>query len=153
VGVVHYRAARIADAEKVAEIYLASRKTFLTYAPLVHSDDDVRKWIRDVLIPTGSVTVALDGGKIIGMMATSVDDRARAWIDQLYIEPSGVGHGTGSALLRRALKVLRRPVRLYTFQENVGARRFYERHGFIPIAFGDGSENEEKCPDVLYELL
>ena len=30
------------------------------------------------------------------------------------------------------------PIRLYTFQANNGARRFYERHGFTPIAFGDG---------------
>jgi ribosomal protein S18 acetylase RimI-like enzyme len=43
------------------------------------------------------------------------------------------------------------PIRLYTFQENDGARRFYERHGFRAIEFGDGSNNEENCPDVLYE--
>jgi ribosomal protein S18 acetylase RimI-like enzyme len=44
------------------------------------------------------------------------------------------------------------PVRLCTFQANVRARSFYERHGFKAIAFGDGNSNEERCPDVLYEL-
>jgi hypothetical protein len=42
-------------------------------------------------------------------------------------------------------------LRLYTFQCNQGARRFYERHGFIAVAFGDGSSNEEGEPDIRYE--
>ena len=42
-------------------------------------------------------------------------------------------------------------LRLYTFQSNEGARRFYERHGFAAVAFGDGSDNEEREPDVRYE--
>lgn len=44
------------------------------------------------------------------------------------------------------------PIRLYTFQQNAGARRFYGRSGFASIQFTDGSANEERCPDVLYEL-
>jgi len=51
-----------------------------------------------------------------------------------------------------ALSSLRRPIRLYAFQQNAGARRFYERFGFLPIEWSDGSRNEEGCPDVLYEL-
>jgi hypothetical protein len=39
---------------------------------------------------------------------------------------------------------------LYTFQVNGGARRFYERHGFVGIALGDGSGNDEGQPDVRY---
>jgi RimJ/RimL family protein N-acetyltransferase len=39
-------------------------------------------------------------------------------------------------------------LRLYTFARNEGARRFYERHGFAPVAFGDGSANQEGEPDV-----
>ena len=31
------------------------------------------------------------------------------------------------------------------------ARHFYEARGFEAIAFGDGSHNEERCPDILYE--
>jgi len=43
------------------------------------------------------------------------------------------------------------PIRLYTFQANGGARRFYERHGFQPVAFSGGRDNEECCPDILFE--
>jgi RimJ/RimL family protein N-acetyltransferase len=42
-------------------------------------------------------------------------------------------------------------LRLYTFQCNEGARRFYERNGFTAVAFGDGSGNEEGEPDIRYE--
>jgi ribosomal protein S18 acetylase RimI-like enzyme len=55
-------------------------------------------------------------------------------------------------LLAHAVSTSPTPIRLYTFQENVQARRFYERHGFVAIRFSDGSSNEERCPDVLYEL-
>jgi GNAT superfamily N-acetyltransferase len=73
------------------------------------------------------------------------------WIEQLYLAPAAVGQGLGSRLLALALAELPGPVRLWTFQANTGARRFYERQGFSAIEFGDGSGNEEGCPDVLYE--
>jgi RimJ/RimL family protein N-acetyltransferase len=50
------------------------------------------------------------------------------------------------------LATARRPIRLYTFQQNNGARQFYERNGFSPVRCSDGAANEERCPDVLYEL-
>jgi GNAT superfamily N-acetyltransferase len=62
-----------------------------------------------------------------------------------------VGRGIGGLLLAHVMRTLPAPVRLYTFQANHGARRFYERYGFVAIAFTDGQANEERCPDVLYE--
>ncbi|HEY0074631.1 MAG TPA: GNAT family N-acetyltransferase, partial [Abditibacteriaceae bacterium] len=73
------------------------------------------------------------------------------WIEQLYLHPNFLRRGIGSQFVERAKAELGPPIRLYTFQENAPARHFYERHGFKAIAFGDGSENEENCPDVLYE--
>jgi GNAT superfamily N-acetyltransferase len=145
-----FRAATAADAPSVAEVYLASRKRFLPFAPLAHSDDDVRGWVTDMLIPSGRVTVAVDGERIVGLMALSRAD-GFGWVDQLYLDPASVAHGIGTALLERAKRELGRPIRLHTFQANAGARRFYERHGFRALEFGDGSGNEENCPDVLYE--
>jgi hypothetical protein len=59
-----------------------------------------------------------------------------------------------SALLRprHAHGLLPLPIRLYTFQQNTGARRFYGRHGYVEIAFINGEDNEEACPDVLFEF-
>ena len=68
----------------------------------------------------------------------------------MSLEPQVVGQRIGSALLAHAMAVLPRPVRLYTFQANTGARRFYERHGFVAVERTDGSANEEGAPDVRY---
>ena len=75
------------------------------------------------------------------------------WIRQLYIHPNAVGHGVGTLMINMAKSILGSPIRLYTFQENIGAKRFYERHGFQAIGFDDGSGNEENCPAVLYEWV
>ncbi len=142
--------ATLADADTVCDVYLASRKRFLSFAPSAHSDDEVRQWIREHVIPTGSVTVASMNGAIVGMMNLSKSEM-HGWIDQLYLHPDFVNKGIGTQLLLHAKSALGSPIRLYTFQANTGARRFYERHGFVAIEFGDGSKNEENCPDVLYE--
>jgi GNAT superfamily N-acetyltransferase len=139
------------DAAGVADVYLTSRKTFLPFAPLAHSDAEVREWVATVLIPSGGVTVATTFNEPIGMMALSHDGQLD-WIDQLYLHPSSVGRGIGSQLLERAKRELGSRIRLYTFQANSASRRFYERHGFRPVAFSDGHANEEHCPDVLYGL-
>jgi GNAT superfamily N-acetyltransferase len=70
----------------------------------------------------------------------------------MAVDPAWVGRGIGAVLLAHALRSLAPPVRLYTFQANAGARRFYERHGFAAIEFSDGQANEERRPDVLYEF-
>lgn len=147
---IRIRPATVADADRVGEIYLASRRHFLPYAPLAHSDDEVRGWIAAHLLPSGDLFVAVVGDEVVGMMALS-DDGANRWIEQLYLDPDATNQGIGTALLQAALHQLLPPVRLYTFQANAGARRFYERFGFHAIAFGDGTDNEEGCPDVLYE--
>jgi GNAT superfamily N-acetyltransferase len=150
---VSFRSATQADSEQVAAIYLASRKAFLSYAPLAHSDDAIRRWIVDQLIPSGGVTVVVPDGplaKPLGMMALSTAENV-GWIDQLYLRRSAVGKGLGARFVESAKAKLGSPIRLYTFQANNGARRFYEGHGFRVLEFGDGSGNEEGCPDVLYE--
>jgi ribosomal protein S18 acetylase RimI-like enzyme len=152
---VTFRPATDTDAEQVAAVLLASRKAFVAFAPMAHTDDEVRDWVATSLIPLGGVSVAVDGGsdeEVVGVMAIS-QQGGFGWIDQLYLHPSAVGRGIGTRFLDLAKGSLGSPIRLYTFQENTGARRFYERHGFRAIAFSDGADNEEHCPDVLYEWV
>ncbi len=42
------------------------------------------------------------------------------------------------------------PRELWTFQQNLRARAFYEARGFVLVQLTDGSDNEEKTPDALY---
>ena len=75
------------------------------------------------------------------------------WVDQLYVAPEWTGNGLGSRLIEVAKR--RRPggLQLWTFQSNLGAQRFYERHGFSDAERTDGSGNEEGEPDVRFVWL
>ena len=143
------RIATQSDANILANLYLASRKEYISFAPLVHSDVAIQQWMHDILIPSTQVWIVEQNGVIIGMMAIA-EEQSVNWVEQLYVLPKATGQGVGSLLITKA-KSLHLPIRLHTFQENLGARRFYERHGFKIIAFTDGSGNEERCPDMLYE--
>ena len=145
-----FRKATLADAIKITRVYLISRKKLLAYAPLAHSDDDIFNWIQNTLIPTNQVTVVEKSGSIIGMMALS-KNQGIGWIDQLYLLPTCVACGIGTQLINLAKDTLGSPIRLHTFQENIRAQQFYEKHAFSIIALSDGSTNEEHCPDMLYE--
>jgi ribosomal protein S18 acetylase RimI-like enzyme len=145
------RSANVDDAADVVQVLRASRLRFLPYAPPAHTEAQDVDWARNALIPSGGVTVATFNGKVVGVLAVRHADDA-TWIDQLYVAPEHCGRGVGSLLIKAAMSSLARPIRLYTFQQNDGARRFYERFGFTPVEFGDGRKNEERCPDVLYEF-
>ena len=145
------RPATAADAHEVARVLIDSRRELMPFAPSAHSDDEVRAWVRQVLIPAGEVTVACLGGSVAGALAVSQADGI-AWIEQLCVHPAQVARGAGRAMLAHALASLPRPLQLFTFQANRHARAFYERHGFVAVAFSDGAGNEERCPDVLYRL-
>ena len=147
---ISLRPATDADASGVFEVLYSSRKEFLPYACL-RTEDDIRQWTRTVLIPGGGVDLAIAEGEIAGVVATARNN-GNNWVTQLYVAPAYVGQGIGTLLISHALASLPRPVRLWCFQRNTRARRFYERRGFVPIRFTDGTGNEERCPDVLYEL-
>ena len=74
------------------------------------------------------------------------------WIDQLYIDPEWTGQGLGSSLIDKAKTEHPEILELWTFESNVGAQRFYERHGFIAVGRTDG-ENEEGAPDIHYRWV
>lgn len=138
------RRAAPADAIAIADVYLASFRARYAF-PLAHGDAEVRAWIHEQVESSKETWVADIDGVVIGMMVLD-----RGELEQLYVHPDWWQQGIGSRLLDLAKD--RRPdgLALYTFQENLGARAFYERHGFGAVAFGDGSGNEERQPDVRY---
>lgn len=147
------RDAILSDVKEIAEIYITSRKAYLAFAPLMHSDESVYQWIHEmVATQICTIKVAEKNGCIAGMMVLARKNNI-GWIEQLYIAPSEMRHGIGSLLLNLAKQTLGSPIRLHTFQENIQAKYFYEKHGFRIVELGDGSTNEENCPDILYELV
>ncbi|GAA5195257.1 GNAT family N-acetyltransferase [Rugosimonospora acidiphila] len=157
---VELRRAGTPDAGAVAEVWLRSYRAALPTVRRAHSEDEVRAWVRDVLVPEHETWVAVAfsavassavassgaGSVVVGMMA--LDD---GWVDQLYLDPSWRGRGIGERLLDLAKRRHPGGLRLWTFQVNAAACRFYERHGFVAVERTDGAGNEEREPDVRYE--
>src|SRR5262249_39405469 len=131
------------DAGAIARVMRAALVSF-EWMPMVHTPEEDLAFIGGTVLSRQQVTVAEAAGRVVGFIA--VDD---AWVEQLYLDPAWAGRGIGSRLLMKATASLP-VVKLHCFQANEGARRFYERHGFRPESFGDGSKNEEGLPDVLY---
>ena len=143
------RAATDEDAPAVARVLIESRRAFLPFAPSVHPEENVRRWVRYELIVESRVFVWQVEELVSGVIAFAGHGR-ESWISQLFVLPGWTGHGIGTRLLQHAHAELQPPIYLYTFQENLGSRRFYERHGYVPVEYSDGRGNEEECPDVLY---
>ncbi|HJU21649.1 MAG TPA: GNAT family N-acetyltransferase [Casimicrobiaceae bacterium] len=139
------------DAARIAEILVDVRSAFMPYAPLAYSPEDVRSWVAQFLVPSGGTVVAELNDTLVGVMAIE-REASCSWITQMAVDPFHVGIGIGTSLLQHAFRECPSPIRLYTFQANVGARRFYERNGFRVVGLSDGRTNEECCPDVLYEF-
>ena len=138
-----------ADADATATMYLAARRAMLPDLRDPHTEAETRAWMRDTVFTRYSVRLAEVDGEIAGFAA-----RDGAWLMQLYVKPGLTGRGIGTQLVRDMLAdaAFATPVlRLHTFARNAGARRFYERHGFVAVAFGDGTGNPEGEPDVRYE--
>lgn len=111
-----------------------------------HSFDEQLDFLNQRLSTENRVYLALveDSEKVVGLMAT---DSER--VNQLYIHTEYQQMGIGSRLLYLAKETSSGRLRLYTFEVNLGARAFYEKHGFRII--GHGNDNEEGLPDILYE--
>jgi GNAT superfamily N-acetyltransferase len=136
------------DARAAADLYLRARQAALRAGSIpagVHDDDDVRGYFASHIVEDCELWLAEQDGALAGILVLEGD-----FVDQLYVEPGLTGRGVGSALLAVATRERPQGLRLWTFQSNAGARRFYERHGFAEVRRTDGRDNEERAPDVLY---
>ena len=139
------RRARHDEAPAVAEVWLRSRLAAIPAIPApVHSDDEVRAWFCEVVLPEREVWVAEHDAELVAVMVLH-----HASLDQLYVLPGWTRRGVGSHLVGLAKELRPDGLDLWAFQSNVGALRFYEAHGFEAVATTDG-ENEERAPDVRY---
>lgn len=97
------------------------------------------------LIARQAVTVVDAGSQVVGFMVLD-----EAYLHSLYLRWAYRGRGLGHQLLERARSRSPGGLGLWTFQANHGARRFYEREGFVAMEMTDGEGNEEKLPDIRY---
>jgi ribosomal protein S18 acetylase RimI-like enzyme len=140
------RGARRADADQIADVFLGARAC-MGYLPRTHTDEQIRGWLADVVLPEQEVHVATVAGTVVGFAASD-----EGWLHHLYVDPAWHRRGIGTALLRTACGG-RDHVQLWVFQANGSARRFYSRLGFTLAELTDGDGNEERQPDARYEWV
>ena len=139
------RRATVADARAMARVHIDSRAGTMPYLPpQVRPFEQVAEWMEHVVLPAGPGWVAVADGAVVGYAAVEGEV-----LEALYVVPAHVGQGIGAALLDEVVQQVAGPLRLYVFEANEGARRFYERHGFVVVERRDGSGNMERLPDLV----
>jgi putative acetyltransferase len=110
-----------------------------------HTLADARKFFRSRVLPVCEVWVATRSNQLLGVVVVEAP-----WIRHFAVFPEHQRQGVGTQLLRKARERSPAEIRLYTFQRNLPARAFYEKHGFVAVAFGM-SPAPELEPDVLLQ--
>jgi len=143
-GVV-LRPGLLSESDEIAAVFVASRRASVPdIPPLLHDDDDVRQWLPTQMRAARATWVAEAEGAVVALMILG-----EGWIEHLYVAPGWTGLGIGGRLVAVA-QADQGALELWAFQANHGARRFYERHGFVAVEETDGRNNEERTPDVRY---
>ena len=114
--------------------------------PPVHTFESQAFFLNHILPETHKIYVALSNETRLPVAFVAINDSE---INQLYVHRKFQSMGIGSQLLAMAKQQSSGRLSLRTFENNIRAQQFYERHGFVAI--GGDAENEEGLPDILYE--
>ena len=136
------RAAQPLDAGRVGDILWRFQED-TPWMPKLHATAETISFC-GAMIEQGLVRVAVEGGRVQGFVARRGEE-----ILSLYLAAEAQGRGLGARLLLEAQGASPN-LKLWTFQRNTGAQRFYERHGFVEVERTDGSGNDENLPDIRY---
>jgi GNAT superfamily N-acetyltransferase len=132
------------DAAAIADVFSRSFR-LLTFLPMLHTVEEDRRFIENVILRECEVAVAEDDSGLVSFLARQAEE-----IRLLHTRPDRIGLGAGTQLVELAKASGVAGLELWCFQANLRARRFYEARGFRAIRFTDGENNEEKMPDTRY---
>jgi GNAT superfamily N-acetyltransferase len=147
---VQIRPARTEEKVALAQLLRRARNHGMTYVPPVPKEH-LPRIADDLFGRHEEVWLAEEDGSPLGFLAIR-RSRRNGWevLEKLYVDPEAQNRGVGTALLEKAKELRPDGFVLWVFQKNIGARRFYERHGFRLVKLTDGAENMEHEPDALY---
>ncbi len=138
---------RRATSDDIAAVAALHRLAFFQAMPhmqRLHTPEEDAAFYANAVFPNAQVWLCEREGEVAGFIAFR-----SGWVDHLYVHPKHQRHGIGSELLALAQSA-EDCLRLWTFQCNHPASRFYEAHGFRIERKTCGSGNEERQPDILY---
>jgi GNAT superfamily N-acetyltransferase/chorismate mutase len=139
------RQADLDDADAIADLYTAARVAAVPQMPpALHTNAEDRRWMAGRLrLDDHEAWVAERDGRMVAYALLS-----SVWLDHLFVHPDHLGAGIGTVLLDLVKSLRPDGFALWVFESNVGARRFYDRHGLVELERTDGTGNEEKSPDI-----
>ncbi|MEO1276160.1 MAG: GNAT family N-acetyltransferase [Pseudomonadota bacterium] len=111
------------------------------WMPRLHTLEEDRAFCLRLVPKT---IVARQAGQMVGFLARREEE-----VLCFYLAASARGQGVGAVLLAEAQRARPR-LALWTFAENIGARRFYARNGFVETGGTEG-DNDEGLPDIRME--
>lgn len=138
------RRAGLYDMDALARLYRDTVRRALPFLPEKHTPEEDQAFFRGELYAQFDVWVAEHDRRFLGYIAYRA-----GFINHLFLAADQLGRGLGEQLLDLA-KGDYAELALWTFQQNVRARAFYEKHGFVAERLTDGADNEEQMPDVYY---
>ena len=128
-----------AEISQMLEDWAASNREI----PLVHNVEERADYGRWLLEHT-RVTMIHNSSGVVGFLALE-----KHIIQALYIKKDFQGFGFGQAAIKFAQKQFKE-LRLWVFQSNIGAQKFYQRLGFQIVEKSDGEDNDYRLPDIFY---
>ena len=128
-----------AEISQILEDWAASNREI----PLVHNVEERADYGRWLLEHT-DVTMIHNNSDVVGFLALE-----KHIIQGLYIKKDFQGFGFGQAAIKFAQKQFEE-LRLWVFQSNIGAQKFYQRLGFQIVEKSDGEDNDYRLPDIFY---
>jgi len=100
-------------------------------------DDSTQRGFHDDSFDPNRVIVALVDGEVAGVIDTHQSSDTAWYVSRIEIMPTFQGRGLGTRLMHRLIEDARAAdlcvVELDVLQVNVGARRLYERLGFLVV--------------------
>src|SRR5437667_5979355 len=100
------------DADAIAETFIASLET-LTFLPTLHTHDEHRRFINEVVPRDHEIWVAEDEGRAVGFAAIG-----ESTLGHIYVHPDFHGRGLGTALLEQTKALRPSGFTLWTFPAN-----------------------------------
>jgi len=136
------RVATVAEVARMAELLDAFNREYDTPTP----GKAVLATRLRRLVASGEVVALLTGDPAVAVALLTL--RPNVWydgpvalLDELYVSPEVRGRGVGSALLAAAESVTRQRggelLEINVNGDDTGARRFYQRHGYVNSEPGD----------------
>jgi GNAT superfamily N-acetyltransferase len=146
------RQAQREDASRLHELHTASVRALCSahYSPEI-IDGWLQNRSADGYLPPierGAIFVAERDATIVGF-----GEAAAGVVVAVYVDPSAIHQGTGSAILRHAIEMARRghngPMRV---ESTLNASHFYERYGFREVTRSTIKRNLVEVPIVVMEM-